>query len=128
MDAIGVGKASSAHLGECSWSAPSIGFVATLAIAATLNAYAAAEATTTAQYLEAPRVRSQLNVSWASSKKVFVWDIPAQNPATGTIGPDSVFVASRAVSITYPRLNPLKVQATASATAVDDPAHSTVTI
>lgn len=81
---------------------------------------------TAAQYLQAPRVGSRLRVEWQSKSKSLHWTIPGENPVEGKIGSDSLFLANQAVAITYPRLNPLRVQATASAKAVDDPSHNTI--
>ncbi len=80
----------------------------------------------TRQFLDAPVVKSQIVVRWNASTKTMQWAID-DNPKYLNIGPDTVFLAKQGIYVTYPRLNPLRVQATSSVTAVADPAFAAVT-
>jgi hypothetical protein len=48
-------------------------------------------------------------------------------PPFRAIQSDTLFLTKDSIYVTYPFLNPLSVQATASVTAVEDPAYSTIT-
>jgi len=80
----------------------------------------------TRQFLDAPIVRSEVSVRWNASAKTLQWEADEIAPFR-SIQSDTLFLAKDSIYVTYPFLNPLSVQATASATAVEDPAYSTIT-
>jgi hypothetical protein len=80
----------------------------------------------TRQFLDAPVVNSQITVRWNPSTKTVEWEGDKHEPYRA-IQSDSVFLTKRSIYITYSRLNPLLVQATASAVAVQDPSYATIT-
>jgi len=77
----------------------------------------------TRQYLDAPVVKSRIRVQL--SGKDIQWELDNDDtfrafPAHG------LFLTKSSVYVTYPQLNPLRVQATASAVAADDPAFAAI--
>ncbi len=72
----------------------------------------------TRAYLDAPIVKADIPVQWNASGKALQWLSHGQ-PTEFTS--ETLFLSKGPVNITYPRMNPLRVRATASATAVADP-------
>jgi hypothetical protein len=71
-------------------------------------------------YLEAPVIRENIRLEWNSTDKVFEWT--ADNGTTPRdLDKDSLFLARTSLRLLYPRLNPLKLQVSATVTAADDP-------
>jgi hypothetical protein len=79
----------------------------------------------TRQFLDAPVVRSQIVVRWNASSTTMQYALDA-DPIFRNINQDTLFLAKRGSFVAYPRLNPLVVQASASATAVADPGFTAV--
>lgn len=80
----------------------------------------------TRQYLDAPVVKSNIRVRWNPTAKAMEWAADGSGTFRG-LQSDTLFLTKRSVFVTYPLLNPLRVQANASATAVADPAFATIT-
>ena len=80
----------------------------------------------TRQFLDAPVVRAEIQVRLAGDKKTMQWQVDGRD-AFRSFPADALFLTKTSVYITYPMMNPLRVQATASATAADDPAYATIT-
>jgi hypothetical protein len=80
----------------------------------------------TRQFLDAPVVESRIRVRWNAAGKSMQWEADNREPYRA-IQSDTLFLTKTSIYITYPQLNPLSVQATASAVAVDDPAYATIT-
>lgn len=80
----------------------------------------------TRQYLDAPVVKSEIKLRWNSNTKAMEWAADGSTTFRG-LGSSALFLTSTSLYVTYPMLNPLKTQANVSATAVDDPAYSTIT-
>lgn len=70
--------------------------------------------------LEAPRVRSEIVVQWDPVAKKMFYAIDT-DPTARELRGDMLFLASRSIYVTYARLNPLRLQASASVVAADDP-------
>jgi hypothetical protein len=80
----------------------------------------------TAQFLDAKVVKSNLQLQWNPVTNTLQWD--ADGSGTFRNFPaDTLFLTKSSIYVTYPALNPLKLQATASSVAVDDPAYGVVT-
>lgn len=80
----------------------------------------------TRQYLDAPVVKSNIRVRWNPSTKEMEWAADGGGTFRG-LQSDTLFLTKRSVFVTYALLNPLRVQASASATAVADPSFATIT-
>jgi hypothetical protein len=96
-------------------------FLQSVALVALLH-YTAAQ---TQKVLDAPVVKSQVVIRWNASAKAMQWAVD-DKPTFHNIAQDTLFLAKSGIYITYPRLNPLLVQATASVTAVEDPGFTAV--
>jgi hypothetical protein len=79
----------------------------------------------TREFLDAPVVRSQIRVAWDADTKKVTYAVD-DDTVFRELRPDKLFLARTSVFITYPRINPLRIQATASATVVEDPARAVV--
>lgn len=79
----------------------------------------------TAELLGAPKVRSRLRVQLDSAARKLTYAVDGDETFRELKG-DSLFLTGRSIFVTYPRLNPLRLQANAAVSAVDDPAHSAV--
>src|SRR5687768_8948512 len=77
----------------------------------------------TRQYLDAPVVKSNIRVRLTG--KELQWAADEDNRFRN-LQSDTLFLTKRSVFVTYPRLNPLRVQASASAKAVPDPTAGTI--
>jgi hypothetical protein len=75
-------------------------------------------------FLNAPVVKAELAVRW--NKEVLQWKADNQ-PAFRAFPTDALFLTRRSIYVTYPSLNPLRLQATASVTAVADPSFDVMT-
>jgi hypothetical protein len=80
----------------------------------------------TQQFLNAPVVRSEIKLRWNASTKTMQWAADDNN-IYRNLTSDTLFLTKTSVYVTYPHLNPLRVQANASVTAVADPAYATIT-
>jgi hypothetical protein len=80
----------------------------------------------TRQYLDAPVVKSNIRVRWNPTTKAMEWAADGSGTFSG-FQSDTLFLTKRSVYVTYPFLNPLKTQASASAVSVADPAFQTIT-
>lgn len=80
----------------------------------------------TGKLLEAPVVRSELQVRWSDGAKSMQWEVDGKQPYR-SIQADSIFLTRRSIYVTYFQMNPLRVQATATATAADDPSYAVIT-
>jgi hypothetical protein len=79
----------------------------------------------TREFLDAPTVKSQLRVAWNATTKKMAYAIDDSTDFLDL--PDNkLFLTRSSIFITYYQINPLRVQATASATVVDDPAQGTI--
>ncbi len=78
----------------------------------------------TRQFLDAPVIKSDVPVQWNSSGKALQWLNGRGQPTE--FATNTLFLSKGSVNVTYPRLNPLKIRATASTTAVADPAVATI--
>jgi hypothetical protein len=87
--------------------------------AAVLGAVEAASAQTRA-FLEAPRVRSEIVVQWDPVAKKMFYAVDSDTTFRELRG-DALFLASRSIYVTYARPNPLRLLASASVVAADDP-------
>jgi hypothetical protein len=87
-----------------------------------LNAVSFAQ---TLQFLTAPVVNSQIAVRWNAGTKVMQYALD-DDKTFRAIGQKSLFLAKKGVFVTYPKLNPLVVQANASAAAVADPGFTAI--
>src|SRR5947207_697445 len=70
-----------------------------------------ADTQSAAAYLQAPRIRSEIRVQWNAKAKALLWDTGGDH---GRVEEGTLFVSKGAVRVLYPRLNPLRLQATAS--------------
>jgi len=77
----------------------------------------------TRQYLDAPVVKSNIRVRLSGKDLQWAAD---EDSRFRSLQSDALFLTKRSVFVTYPRMNPLKIQASASAKAVDDPAAATI--
>ena len=77
------------------------------------------------QFLDAPEVRSRIGVQWDAAEKVMKYADDDQDTFV-ELPADFLFLTRTSVYVTYPRINPLVVQATASVSTADDPAHATI--
>lgn len=80
----------------------------------------------TAQFLDAPTVKSNLEVSWNPLSKSIQWDADGGGTPR-SFHSDEVFLTSRSFFVTYSQLNPLKLQAALNITPTDDPGFKAVT-
>src|SRR5579864_1538999 len=80
----------------------------------------------TRQFLDAPVVNSQIKVRWNAGSKTMQYALD-NDTVFRTVGQDTLFLAKRGVFVTYPTMNPLSIQATASSKAVADPGFTAVT-
>jgi hypothetical protein len=80
----------------------------------------------TREYLDAPVVKSQIRVVWdpASKKLQYAAD---DGSVLRELPADKLFLTKTSLFVTYQRINPLRIQATASATASDDPTNAAIT-
>ena len=74
--------------------------------------------------LTAPRVREHIHVRVEQKKLTFALD---GRDNYFDLKADHTFVASEPIKLTYPRLNPLRIQLTASVKQAPDPAFATMT-
>lgn len=74
----------------------------------------------TRELLDAPVARDRIRVQWDPSQKRIVWAIDSDTQFR-ELPADALFLTRRSVFVTYPKLNPLEIQATASSVAADDP-------
>lgn len=81
----------------------------------------------TQEYLDAPVIKSRIRVRWNPGIKKMEW---LADDETGsvyrTIEADALFLTKKSIFISYDRFNPLRLQASVSVTAADDPAHATI--
>ncbi len=77
----------------------------------------------TRQYLDAPVVTSRIRVQL--SGKDIQWELDNDDTFRG-FPAHGLFLTKSSVYVTYPQLNPLRVQATASAVAADDPTFAAI--
>lgn len=96
-----------------------------LLLFASLSCGTAANAQTRA-FLDAPVATNRIRVQWDASDKQMQWAID-DGTHFRQIQTDDLFLTKRSVFVTYPRLNPLKIQATAAVVVVDDPAQAVLT-
>lgn len=80
----------------------------------------------TRQFLDAPVVKANLRLRLSPGTKTVQWAADGDGTFRG-LDASSLFLTRSSIYITYPALNPLRTQATASAVAADDPAFTTVT-
>lgn len=80
----------------------------------------------TAKLLDAPVVKSELQVRWNDGAKNMQWQADGRQPYRA-VQADSIFLTKRSIFVTYYQMNPLRVQATATATAADDPSYAVIT-
>src|SRR5215471_13605744 len=81
----------------------------------------------TMTYLDAPVVTSVIRVDYDKAAKTIKYALD-QDPVTHDIPADALLLAktSTGVIVTYRRMNPLRLQATAAVTDVEDPAHANI--
>jgi len=79
----------------------------------------------TRELLDAPQVKDRIRVQWDATNKKMTWAVD-EGTRFRELLPDALFLTKTSVVITYPRLNPLRIQATASVTAADDPSAATI--
>jgi hypothetical protein len=77
----------------------------------------------TREFLSAPRVADQLQIRLEGKKVRYSLEM-SQN--FRDITPDQIFLASSTIKLTYPNLNPLKIQVTAAVSETDDPGYAAV--
>jgi len=81
---------------------------ATIALAMVWPALAQSQ---TREFLSAPRVKDQLQIRLEGKKVRYSLDM---SDNFRDITPDQIFVASSAIKLTYPKVNPLRIQVTAA--------------
>ena len=74
-------------------------------------------------FLSAPRVRDQVQLRLEGKKVRYALET---SDNFRDIASDQLFLASSTIKVTYPGLNPLKIQVTAAVSETDDPGHSAV--
>lgn len=79
----------------------------------------------TREFLDAPRVESRIRVRWNAKDKKITYEIDGDQTPRELV-PDALFLTSTSVFVTYPKINPLKLQVTAAVSDVDDPSHATI--
>jgi len=79
----------------------------------------------TREFLEAPVVRSQIRVAWDADTKTVTYAVDDDSVFRELL-PAKLFLTRTSVFVTYPRINPLRVQATSSATVVEDPTRTVI--
>jgi len=79
----------------------------------------------TSKLLDAPVIKSELQVRWNDSTKAMEWEGDGKQPYR-SVQADSIFLTRRSIYITYHQMNPLRVQAVATATAADDPSYAVI--
>jgi hypothetical protein len=77
----------------------------------------------TREFLSAPRVKDQLQIRLEG--KTIRYSLERSDNFRDII-PDQIFVASSSIKLTYPRINPLRIQVTAAVSEADDPGHAAV--
>lgn len=71
-------------------------------------------------------VTSELQVRWSDANKPIQWEADGKKPYRN-LQTDSVFLTKRSIYVTYPRMNPLRLQATATLKPADDPSYAVLT-
>jgi hypothetical protein len=76
-------------------------------------------------FLNAPVVREDIRLEWNSTDKVFEWTAD-RGTTPRDLDKDALFLARTSLRLLYPRLNPLKLQVSATVTAADDPSAAII--
>ena len=79
----------------------------------------------TSEFLDAPTVKNMVRVQWDPSSKKATWAVDGED-VFRELSADKLFLTKTSVFVTYPRLNPLKLQATAAVTIADDPGYAII--
>jgi hypothetical protein len=115
-------KASAATLGgdvrTTPHALPALALIATAGVCAPLGAQ-------TREFLDAPTVRTQIRIRWNVTTKKLAYAID-DSTVFEDLPDRKLFLTRTAIFITYYQINPLRVQAAASATVLDDPAQQTI--
>ena len=79
----------------------------------------------TREFLDAPTVKAQIRIRWdvAANKMAHAID---DSTVFLDLPDNKLFLTRTSIFITYYQINPLRVQAAASATVFDDPAQGTI--
>lgn len=80
----------------------------------------------TRQYLDAPLVKSEIRIRLSPGTKTVQWAADEDNTFRN-LDASSLFLTRSSIYVTYPGLNPLRLQASASVVSADDPAFATIT-
>jgi hypothetical protein len=86
---------------------------------------AGSPATAQTPYLDAPVVRENIRLEWNSTDKVFEWTAD-RGTTPRDLSKDALFLTPTSLRLLYPRLNPLKLQVSATVTAADDPSAAII--
>ena len=97
---------------------PALALVAAVGVCAPLGAQ-------TREFLEAPTVKSQIRIRWDVTAKKMAYAVD-ESPIFVDLPDNKLFLTRTSIFITYYRINPLRVQAAASVTVLDDPAQGTI--
>jgi hypothetical protein len=79
----------------------------------------------TREFLDAPLVKSQIRVQWDATAKKMTYAVD-DDRLFRELPAGKLFLTKTSVFVTYPSINPLRIHATASASAADDPARATI--